>query len=154
MIQGDSQRGGTLEEVKQALLECGVEKAHLLILHPPYHDIIRFSNLEADLSNAKSENEFYDRFELVVENYSDLLETGRYLVLVIGDKYRRGEWIPLGFRSMERVLNHGYKLKSIVVKNIVGNRAKRNLEHFWRRRALWGGFYIFKHEYVMFFQKL
>jgi hypothetical protein len=130
-----------------------VEKAHLLILHPPYHDIIRFSNLEADLSNAKSEDEFYDRFELVVENYSDLLETGRYIVLVIGDKYARGEWIPLGFRTMERVLKHGYKLKSIVVKNIAGNRAKRNLEHLWRRRALKGGFYIFKHEYVMFFQK-
>ena len=33
------------------------------------------------------------------------------------------------------------------------NRAKRNQEHLWRYRALANGFYIFKHEYVLLFQK-
>ena len=44
-------------------------------------------------------------------------------------------------------------LKSIVVKNMVNNRAKRNKENLWRYRALAGGFYVFRHEYVFLFQK-
>jgi hypothetical protein len=81
------------------------------------------------------------------------LETKRFLVLVIGDMYERSEWIPLGFYCMQEVMRRGYTLKSIVVKDMQGNRAKRNLEKIWRYRALAGGFYIFKHEYVMFFCK-
>jgi hypothetical protein len=122
-------------------------------MHPPYHDIIKFSNHPQDLSNAPTIEIFLEKFSKVVKNTYDLLDSKRFLVLVIGDKYSKGEWIPLGFYTMQKVLENGYRLKSIVVKNIVGNRAKRNLENLWRRRALLGGFYIFKHEYIMFFQK-
>jgi hypothetical protein len=68
--------------------------------------------------------------------------------------YADSEWIPLGFHCMQEVLERGYSLKSIVVKDMQGNRAKRNLENIWRYRALAGSFYIFKHEYVMFFRKV
>jgi hypothetical protein len=97
-------------------------------MHPPYHDIIKFSDDPRDLCNAPTMEDFLERFSLVVENSYDLLDRERFLVLVIGDKYSQGEWIPLGFYTMQKVLENGYKLKSIVVKNIVGNRAKRNLE--------------------------
>lgn len=153
VIEEDSRLPETRQKVEQALQECGTEKAHLLILHPPYHDIIKFSNLDADLSNAKSEDDFYRQFERVLDNFIPLLEDGRYVVLVIGDKYTNGEWVPLGFRTMERVLNYGCKLKSICVKDIQENRGKRNQLHLWRYRALKQGFYIFKHEYIMFFRK-
>jgi DNA modification methylase len=153
VISEDSRLPETRQKAQKALRECGTEKAHLLVLHPPYHDIIKFSDLEADLSNAKSEADFYRRFEAVLENLSPLLENNRYLVLVIGDKYTGGEWVPLGFRTMERVLQHGYRLKSICVKDIQGNRGKRNQHNLWRYRALKLGFYVFKHEYIMFFVK-
>ena len=42
---------------------------------------------------------------------------GRYLVLVVGDKYQDGEWIPLGFYSMQEVMKYGYKLTGIITKN-------------------------------------
>lgn len=153
VIAEDSRLLQTRKKTQDALKECGTNKAHLLILHPPYHDIIKFSDLEADLSNAKTEADFYYQFEIVLKNLSPLLEDNRYLVLVIGDKYTRGEWVPLGFRTMERVIKHGYKLKSICIKDIQENRGKRNQHHLWRYRALKLGFYIFKHEYIMFFQK-
>lgn len=153
IITKDSRLPKTKEEVQEKLKEFGTKKAHLLILHPPYHDIIKFSDLKADLSKAKSEDDFYSQFEKVLDNLSPLLEDERYLVLVIGDKYAGGQWVPLGFRTMERVLNHGYTLKSICVKDIQENRGKRNQLHLWRYRALKGGYYIFKHEYIMFFQK-
>ena len=44
-------------------------------------------------------------------------------------------------------------LKSIVIKNMLNNRAKRNKENLWRYRALAGGFYVFRHEYILLFQK-
>ncbi len=125
----------------------------LVIMHPPYWDIIKFSKNENDLSNAKSLEDFLNNFERVVNFASRNLDSGRYLVLVIGDKYSKGEWIPLGFYCMDRVMKSGFKLKSIVVKNIEENRGKRGQYALWRYRALKDGYYIFKHEYVMFFVK-
>jgi hypothetical protein len=154
VIQGDSTLPKTMLEVQTLLKkEYGREQVQLIIMHPPYHDIIKFSEDPRDLCNAPTTEDFLESFGSVVKNSYDLLGGKRFLVLVIGDKYTKGEWVPLGFYTMQKVLENGYKLKSIVVKNIVGNRAKRNMEHFWRRRALKWGFYVFKHEYVMFFQK-
>ncbi len=154
ILIGDSTAPETVERVRETMARWGFPRAQLLILHPPYHDIIRFSEDPRDLSNAPTEEAFYAAFERAVANFAPLLEPGRFLVLVIGDKYARGEWIPLGFRTMERVLRHGFRLKSICVKDIQENRGKRRQYHLWRYRALQGNFYIFKHEYVMFFERL
>ena len=56
-------------------------------------------------------------FGAVLDNINPVLERGRYFALVIGDKYSKGEWIPLGFYCMNEVLRRSYSLKSIVVKN-------------------------------------
>jgi hypothetical protein len=128
-------------------------EAQLVVLHPPYHSIIKFSDCPDDLSNCSDVETFLHRFGDVVDTVTPFLEKGRFLTLVIGDTYADGEWVPLGFQCMQEILTRDYSLKSIVVKDIHGNRAKRNLENFWRYRALAGNFYIFKHEYVMFFQK-
>jgi hypothetical protein len=75
-------------------------------------------------------------------------------VLVIGDKYTKGELIPLGFYCMERMQRAGFRTKGIVVKNISGNEVGKGRDsNLWRYRALAGGYYIFKHEYVIIFQK-
>lgn len=153
VISGDSRDRNVVERVRFAMEELGRKRAQLLVMHPPYHDIIKFSQHAADLCNAASTEEFLAWFKIIVENTYDLLDRKRYLVVVIGDKYSGGDWIPLGFYVCQAVMDCGYKLKSIVVKNMTGNRAKRNLEHLWRYRALKGGFYIFKHEYVLFFRK-
>lgn len=126
----------------------------LVIMHPPYWDIIKFSDKKEDLSNSKSVDEFLNRFEKAVKIAAKHLDYGRYLVLVIGDKYSNGTWIPLGFYTMEKIMENGFNLKSIVVKNIEENRGKRGKYSLWRYRALKGGYYIFKHEYVMFFEKV
>ncbi len=149
IITGDSRT----TDIKTILDKHGIEQVQLLIMHPPYHDIIKFSKDEKDLSTAKSTDEFLKMFGEVVDNATPFLEKGRYFALVIGDKYSKGEWIPLGFYSMQEVLKRGYLLKSIIVKNFEETRGKRNKGELWRYRALVGGFYIFKHEYVMLFKK-
>jgi DNA modification methylase len=149
VVVGDSR---TID-IKTILDRYKVGQVQLLIMHPPYHDIIKFSKDDKDLSNAKNTDEFLKMFREVVDNATPYLEKGRYFALVIGDKYSKGEWIPLGFYCMNEVLKRGYLLKSIIVKNFEETRAKRNQKELWRYRALVGGFYIFKHEYVMLFKK-
>ncbi|NCO27963.1 MAG: DNA methyltransferase [Caldiserica bacterium CG_4_8_14_3_um_filter_35_18] len=150
VITGDSR----VINIKEVLAKHGVNKVQLLIMHPPYYDIIKFSKDEKDLSNAKNAEEFIEMFGKVVDNATPFLEKGRYFALVIGDKYSKGEWIPLGFYCMNEVLKRGYLLKSIIVKNFEETRGKRNQKELWRYRALVGGFYIFKHEYIFLFKKV
>ncbi len=126
---------------------------HLAILHPPYHDIIKFGEDEKCLSNSPSVEEFLNTFGRVLAHTHAHLAPGRFIAIVIGDKYAGGEWIPLGFMCMQRAVETGFKLKSIVIKDIQDNRAKRNQENLWRVRALRGGFYIFKHEYILVLHK-
>lgn len=149
IITGDS----TKLNFKELLKEREHHSVQLLIMHPPYHDIIKFSEDPKDLSNTGTVEEFLMKFGTVVEKTYSILDKGRYFVLVIGDKYSKGEWIPLGFLCMEKILKCGYTLKSIIVKNFEETRGKRNQKELWRYRALVGGFYIFKHEYIFLFKK-
>ena len=139
--------------VANGLKDLGRDRLQMIIAHPPYHDIIRFSQDPRDLSNSVGNEGFVEDFGKIVANFTPFLDKGRYFVLVIGDKYENGEWIPLGFQTMQAVLDCGYVMKSLVVKNMCDNRAKRNLQQLWRYRALYGGFHVFRHEYVMYFKK-
>jgi len=153
IICGASSNKETIHRIQQALKLHERTQVQLLIMHPPYHDIVRFSDDPRDLCNAPTQEEFLKSFKKVVYGTYKLLEKDHFLVVVISDKYSNREWVPLGFYVMEAVKSAGYILKSIVVKNMEGNRAKRNLENLWRQRAFKGKYYIFKHEYVLFFQK-
>jgi DNA modification methylase len=153
IITGDSASAETIENVRRTLEYRERDKVQLLIMHPPYHNIIKFSDDPNDLSNQQTVTAFLEAFKKIVYRTYDLLEQKHFLVVVIGDTYGNGEWNPLGFRTMEVVQSVGYTLKSIVVKNMEGNRAKRNLQNLWRQRAFKGNYFIFKHEYVLFFQK-
>ena len=149
LVCSDSASKDAVEKVKARLEIMGEEKAQFLMLHPPYDDIIKFSDKKEDLSNCSSTEEFYDLFEKVAQNGYDLLEKGRFACLIIGDSYKNSEVQPLGFECMDRMRKIGFKLKSTIVKDIQGNeRAKGRTANLWRYRALAGGFSIFNHEYI------
>lgn len=147
--QGDS----ATCDYRELLERYGQRAVQLVLMHPPYFDIIKFSADPADLSNAPSVEAFLAGLGQVVAQVAPVLERGRYLALVIGDKYADGEWIPLGFLAMQEVQRRGFLLKSIVVKNFEETAGKRNQKELWVYRALVGGFYIFKHEYIFIFKK-
>jgi DNA modification methylase len=149
VISGDS----TILNFPDQLRKLNIKSVQFALVHPPYWDIIKFSAKQNDLSNTKSLGDFLDKFGCVIKNCASVLDKGRYLAVVIGDKYCDGEWIPLGFLSMQEVLKHGFRLKSIIIKNFKQTKAKRSQEELWRYRALVGGFYVFKHEYIFLFQK-
>ena len=155
IICADSASDVAVDKVKGRLEIMGEEKAQFLMLHPPYDDIIKFSDRKEDLSNCASTEESYDLFEKVAKNGYDLLEKGRFACLIIGDSYKNSEVQPLGFECMDRMRKLGFKLKSTIVKDIQGNeRGKGRTANLWRYRALAGGFSIFTHEYIFVFQKV
>ncbi len=126
-----------------------------IIIHPPYLDIINFTSLPYDLSNISNLNLFIEKFINSLVNCWPFLKTNKYVSLVIGDIYRDGEVIPLGFYLMSAIKTHfKCKLKGIVVKDMVGNRAKIGLEGLWRYRALKSDNFLFKHEYLFVFKKI
>jgi len=154
IICADSASQLAVDKVKTRLDIMGEEKAQFLMLHPPYDDIIKFSDKKEDLSNCESTEQFYDLFEKVAKNGYDLLEKGRFACLIIGDSYKNSEVQPLGFECMNRMRKLGFTLKSTIVKDIQGNeRGKGRTANLWRYRALAGGFSIFTHEYIFVFQK-
>ena len=90
----------------------------------------------------------------MARNGYELLAPGRFAIVIIGDKYADSELVPLGFYCLQAMNEVGFRTKSIVVKNIEGNEiGKGKSSNLWRYRALRGGFYIFKHEYVLICRK-
>jgi DNA modification methylase len=138
----------------QHLASWHTDYAQFVFLHPPYADIIRFSELPGDLSNTGSIAGFVSGFANVAKNAFALLQPGRFAAVVIGDCYTQSEWVPLGFYCLQAMNEAGFKTKSIIVKNMTGNeKGKGGRQNLWRYRALKGGFYVFKHEYILVLQK-
>jgi len=154
VVTGDSTNKKTLAEVEATLQKHKKKSVQLVILHPPYGDIIKFSKNQSDLSNCSSLKDFLSKFSQVLKNSVAVLENKRYLAIVIGDKYAKGQWIPLSFYCMYEAQKLGLVLKSIVIKNMEGNRAKQNKEAIWKYRALSSDYNIFKHEYIFIFKKV
>jgi len=130
------------------------KKFQFALLHPPYWDIVKFTEQPNDLSNCESLDIFIDKFITICRNFMPHLESNKYFAVVIGDVYKKSEVIPLSFYLMHHIkLNFKVKLKGIIVKNIEGNRGKLGVGGIWRYRALKSDYYIFKHEYILVFKK-
>lgn len=155
LINGDSTSDHVQEKVREVCRSMGREEVQHVILHPPYWDIIQFNEDERDLACSPTCDDFLEKFEKVARNAYEILEKGRFMTLVIGDKYARGEWIPLGFECMNVCRKVGFRLKAINVKDIQGNeKGKGKQNNLWKYRALKQGFYVFKHEYIIVLQKV
>lgn len=136
------------------LKRFNISKVQFIIMHPPYWDIIKFSENKDDLSNDMDLNTFLKDLGDVIDNTTKFLEKNRYCAIVIGDKYSNGQITPLGFYCMNLFLQRKFKLKAIIVKNFEETKGKKNQQAIWRYRALANDFYLFKHEYIMIFKKI
>ena len=73
IIVGDSRTAN----IEDRLHHFGIDKVQFVIYHPPYWDIIKFSDNEKDLSNCNSLEEFNQSFGEVIDNTSKYLEKNR-----------------------------------------------------------------------------
>lgn len=140
--------------MNQSLKLCGTQNVDFLIAHPPYMDIVKFTDKKEDLSNISDLNLFLEKFTLSMKNGLQYLANNKYFAVIIGDVYKNREVVPLGFYVMDSIKkNFKVKMKGIIVKNIEGNRGKLGSQGIWKYRALNSDYYLFKHEYIFVFKK-
>ena len=140
---------------RQACHSQGIENVDFLIAHPPYMDVVKFTDDDRDLSKITDLGVFLDKIILALRNGLSFLRTNKYFAIVAGDVYKNSEVVPLAFYIMDAVKkNFAVKLKGIVVKNIAGNKGKLGSQDIWKYRAMQSDYFLFKHEYIFVFKKL
>ena len=140
--------------IENGLKNLGEKNIKFILMHPPYLDIVKFTEHKNDLSKINNKEHFVKIFTNVCKHILPYLEKNRYFALVIGDVYKNGEVIPLSFYLMDAIKqNFNVKLKGVIVKNIEGNKGKLGKNGIWTYRALNSDYYIFKHEYIFLFKK-
>jgi hypothetical protein len=82
-------------------------------IHPPYWNIIRYSDAPGDLSSIENYAEFREQLMLCLQRCYDALVPGGRLAVLIGDVRRQGRYTAL----IRDVLNfpHG-EIRSVVIK--------------------------------------
>lgn len=125
------------------------ESVDLICTHPPYSNIIRYSeDVPGDLSHCDIE-EFLIEMQKVAAECFRMLKKGRFCAILIGDVRRRGLIIPIGFRVMEVFRQRGFILKEIVIKE-QHNCSSTSL---WRNKSVKHNFLLIAHEYLFVFRK-
>lgn len=143
------------KEMEVACAQIGVERADFLLAHPPYLDIVKFTQDSRDLSQITDIDVFLDRFVSAMRNGLSFLQENKYFAVVAGDIYKNSEVVPLAFYMMNAIKqNLNVKMKGIIVKNIEGNRGKLGTQDIWKYRALKSDYFLFKHEYIFVFKKI
>lgn len=132
-----------------------IQKVDFLIAHPPYLDIIKFTDDKRDLSHISDLDTFINRFTQAMHNGLSVLAKNKYFAVVAGDVYKNSEVVPLAFYIMNAIKqNFNVKMKGVIIKNIEGNRGKLGVQDIWKYRALKSDYFLFKHEYIFVFKKI
>jgi len=145
--------------VEQSMMQwsagSGKDAVDFMIAHPPYLDIIKFTDDDRDLSRIADLDTFLEKLTTAFANGLKYLKRNGYFAVAAGDIYKKSEVVPLAFRIMDTIKQHfDVKTKGIIVKNIEGNRGKLGARDIWKYRALKSDYFIFKHEYIFVFKKL
>lgn len=115
----------------------------LIFFHPPYWDIIKYSDDKMDLSNTTLP-QFKERLGMCLDKLTGSLNEDGNLAVLIGDKRRNGIYYPL----FKIVLDH-YENKEMDLKNILIK--KQNNVNSSKIRYL--NIIPVMHEYVLLYHK-
>lgn len=118
--------------VDAAFDKFSVKSVQFILMHPPYLDIVKFTDDANDLSQIGNLKDFIGKFRTICENSLKYLDKDRYFAIVVGDVYKNGEVSPLAFYCMDMIKrSFTVKLKGII-KNIEGNRGKIGQNNIWK----------------------
>ena len=123
----------------------------LIVTHPPYLNIIRYSNgtIKEDLSNISGVKKFCDELEKGIREFYRVLTDDSYCAILIGDTRKGRHYVPLAYYVMERFLNTGFVLKEDIIK------MQHNCEStpYWKNQLQKYNFYMIMHEHLFIFRK-
>lgn len=130
-------------------LEIKDESVDLICTHPPYADIIKYSEgIDGDLSQLKYKD-FLAAMEKVASECYRVLKKDKFCAIVMGDTRKNGMVQPLGFEVMQRFVNAGFKQKEIIIKEQHNCKATG----FWKTNSQKYNFLLLAHEYIFIFKK-
>lgn len=123
----------------------------LVLTHPPYMNIIKYSNgkMPGDLSNISSLPKFCDEIEKIAEELFRVLKPDKCCAILIGDTRKGKHYVPLAFHVMQRFLKVGFVLKEDIIK--VQHHCSSTER--WRAKAKRDKFYLIMHEHLFVFRK-
>ncbi len=114
--------------------------------HPPYHDIIRYSDNPNDLSNCDSLDDFERRLIQSVNRLFNTVKPGGIIAILSGDKRKNGQYYPL-FKTLLNNQSIG-RLKAIIIKIQHHCKSDRKAYPFYNPFLI-----PIKHEYCLLYQK-
>ncbi len=122
------------------------------LTHPPYADIIKYSEGEIaqDLSGINNLDEFCDEMEKVAAELYRVLKNGQFCAILMGDTRRKKMYQPLAYKVMDRFLKAGFLLKEDIIKHQHNCKATG----FWEKKSKEHNFLLIMHEHLFVFQKV
>ena len=121
----------------------------LICTHPPYADIIHYSeDIDGDLSLLPLKD-FLSEMEKVAGECYRVLKKGKFCAVLMGDTRRKGMVQPLGFETMRVFERAGFMAKEIVIKEQHNCKATG----FWKTNSIKHNFLLLAHEYLFVFRK-
>ena len=128
------------------------ESIDFILTHPPYADIIKYSEwkIEKDLSNLRDIDKFCDEMEIIAKEYFRVLKPWKFCAILMGDTRRNKLYQPMAFKVMDRFLKAGFQLKEDIVK------VQHNCKATWFRvkKSQEANFLLIMHEHLFVFQKI
>ena len=125
------------------------ESIDLICTHPPYADIIHYSeDIEEDLSLLKVKDFLEEMRKVATESYR-ILKKDKFCAVLMGDTRQKGHMIPMSFDVMKIFQDAGFKLKELVIKEQHNCRATG----YWKTNSVKYNFLLIRHEYLFVFRK-
>lgn len=121
----------------------------LICAHPPYADIIHYSeNIDGDLSLLKTKDFLFEMGKVTDEFYR-VLKKDKFCAILMGDTRKKGMVQPLAFETMRVFEMAGFKTKEIIIKEQHNCKATG----YWKTNSIKFNFLLLAHEYLFVFKK-
>lgn len=121
----------------------------LICAHPPYADIIHYSeNIAGDLSLMPIKDFLFEMGK-VADECRRVLKKGKFCAILMGDMRKKGMVQPLAFETMRVFELAGFKTKEIIIKEQHNCKATG----YWKANSIKFNFLLLAHEYLLVLKK-
>jgi len=121
----------------------------LICAHPPYANIIQYTDNKKDDLSSLDIPEFLKEMKKVAYESFRVLKPGHQCAILIGDTRKKKHVIPLGFDLIEVFLKAGFKLRELIIKR----QHNCKTTGFWFNNSIKYNFLLLAHEYLAIFEK-
>ena len=148
-FQFDTTALSTIDVADARKLPLNDNSVDLICAHPPYADIIHYSeNIEGDLSLLPIKDFLFEMGK-VADEFHRVLKKDKFCAILMGDMRKKGMVQPLAFETMRVFELSGFKTKEIIIKEQHNCKATG----YWKTNSIKFNFLLLAHEYLFVFKK-